>query len=424
MFLPALEGLQAAAPASAKAPLRMAFLYIPNGVNLNKWRTKGEGKDFELSPTLQPLESSKGDIQVLTGLDHDKGFSNGDGAGDHARANSSFLTGVQIKKTAGADIRAGVSVDQIAAQAIGRETYLPSLELSCDQARQSGRCDSGYACAYQYNMSWRSETQPMAPENNPRLVFERLFGGFNPGESREAREKRMVTRRSILDFVLEDAKGLRRQLGRTDQRKLDEYLTAVREMEARIEKAETHLKEVPAGSKPTGIPEDYESHLRIMLDLLALAFETDTTRVSSFMFAHDGSNRSFAEIGVPQGHHSLSHHRHDQERLANIAKIDRFYATQFAYFLEQLKAKRDLDGSRLIDNTMVVYGGGLSDGNYHDHNNLPVVLAGGKNAGLQTGRHKVYNGAEPMTNLYLSLLDRMNIEAERIGDSTRKLSDI
>lgn len=424
MFLPALEGLQAAAPVAKKAPLRMAFLYIPNGVNLNKWRTKGEGRDFQLSQTLQPLESSKGDIQVLTGLDHDKGFSNGDGAGDHARANATFLTGVQIKKTAGADIRAGVSVDQIAAQAIGHETYLPSLELSCDQARQSGRCDSGYACAYQYNMSWRSATQPMAPENNPRLVFERLFGGFNPGESQEAREKRLMTRRSILDFVLDDAKGLRRELGRTDQRKLDEYLTAVREMETRIEKAETHFKEVPAESKPTGIPDDYESHLRLMLDLLALAFETDTTRVSSFMFAHDGSNRSFSEIGVPQGHHSISHHRHDPEKLANIAKIDRFYATQFAYFLEQLKSKRDVDGSRLIDNTMVVYGGGLSDGNYHDHNNLPVVLAGGKNAGLQTGRHKVYQGAEPMTNLYLGLLDRMNIEAERIGDSTRKLSDI
>jgi len=404
-------------------PRRMAFVYFPNGANMTHWIPKAAGKEFQLPATLEPLEPVRSHLQVLTGLAHDKARPNGDGAGDHARASASFLTGCQARKTAGADIKAGVSVDQIAAQKIGWKTRLPSLELSAEKSRISGNCDSGYSCAYQFNLSWRTESTPMPPEVDPRQVFERLFTADASSETAEVRAARMRRRRSVLDFVADDARQLKRKLGSTDNRKLDEYLTAVRELELRIEQAEKFSGAKPDREKPDGIPRENEAHLRLMFDMMALAFQTDSTRIATFIVAHDGSNRSYPSLGVSEGHHELSHHGDDEAKKTKIAKIDRFHVAQFAYFLEKLKSVREGEKT-LLDNCMIVYGAGISDGNAHNHDNLPILLAGGGGGTLQTGRHAKFSRETPMTNLYLSLLDRMGVAAERVGDSTGKLEDI
>lgn len=423
LALPPLEAMAVKTRTQKSIPLRLGFAYVPNGVILPQWRTTGEGRKYKLSPSLRSLEPFKSDIQALDGLDHKKANANGDGGGDHARANATFLTGCQARKTAGSDIRVGVSVDQLAAQNVGKETKLPSLELSTDRARLSGGCDSGYSCAYQYNLAWKTESLPMPPEANPRLVFERLFSGGLTQEQAESRTRRLRYEKSLLDFVLEDAKSLQRNLGRTDRSKLDEYLTSVRELERRIEKTEQFESKKPIYSKPKGIPADYGEHLRVQFDLMALAFQVDATRVSTFLLAHDGSNRSFSEIGVPEGHHSLSHHRDDKVKISKLAKIDRFYADQFAYFLKKIKSVREIDGSSLLDHCMIIYGGGISDGNRHGHEKLPILLAGGRAAGLSVGRRHDFNG-QPLTNLYLSLLDRMGVKADTLGDSTGKLVNV
>ena len=427
MALPMLESLGFRAFAAEKAvtsPTRMAFLYIPNGVNMHQWMPKGVGAGYELSPTLQPLAGLKGDFSLLTNLAHDKAESNGDGAGDHARATATFLTGCQAKKTAGSDIRIGESVDQIAASALGQHTRLGSLELSTDGERTSGRCDSGYSCAYQFNLSWKTDSMPMAPEMDPRLVFERMFGmGSATGSPAEA-EKRRRYQKSVLDFVMSDAKSLQRRISTADNRKLDEYFSSVRDIETRIEKAERMKVEMPDGVQvPTGIPKSSQEHIRLMFDLLLLAFQTDSTRVSTFLLAHDGSNRSFPEIGVPDAHHNISHHQNNPEKLAKIAKIDQFYMSQFAYFLQRMKDSQE-NGKSLLDSSMIVYGGGISDGNTHDHDRLPVILAGRGNGTLNPGGHIQLAEKTPMTNLYLAMLDRMGVKAERIGDSTGVLQGI
>lgn len=425
--LPAMESLAPFGKAAGKpgaGPLRMAYIYSPNGKNMDKWRPEGFGTDYKMSETLAPLSGLRDQFQILSGLDHDKAHANGDGGGDHARANATFLTGVQIKKTAGADIKAGVSVDQIAAAQLGHETFLPSMELSCDRARMSGGCDSGYACAYQYNVSWKSENQPMTPESDPRQVFERMFGAKDTKISKEARERRAAQKKSILDFVLDDAKSLQGKLGVNDRRKLDEYMSAVREMEVRIEHAEAHAKKLPDMEAPSGVPGSYKEHIRLLYDLMAVAFETDTTRISTFMMAHDGSNRNFDEVGVREGHHELSHHQRNADKMEKIAKIDKFYVEQFAYFLEKMKNAKDASGASLLDSSMIVYGCGLSDGDRHNHDDLPIILAGGGNGQLRRGRHVNFSGDVPLTNLYLSLLDRMNVKAERIGDSNGRVAEI
>lgn len=425
--LPALESFGYKAFAAAKpasTPTRMAFLYIPNGVNMHEWTVKGEGAGYELSNTLQPLAALKSDFTVYSNLAHDKAEANGDGAGDHARATATFLTGCQAKKTAGADIRIGQSVDQIAASQIGHQTRLSSLELSTDGERTSGRCDSGYSCAYQFNLSWKTETMPMAPEMDPRLVFERLFGIAAAGGSSAEAAKRAKYQKSILDFVQADAKSLQRRLSGNDNRKLDEYFASVRDIEQRIEKAEKMKVELPRGvTAPTGIPGSTQEHIRLMFDLLLLAFQTDSTRIATFLLAHDGSNRSFPEIGVPDAHHNISHHQNNPEKLAKIARIDRFYMEQFAYFLQRMKESQE-GGKSLLDSSMVVYGGGISDGNTHDHDRLPVILAGRGNGSLNPGRHVLLSDKVPMTNLYLAMLDRMGVKAERMGDSTGVLGDV
>jgi len=404
-------------------PRRLAFLYVPNGMNMADWTPAETGAEFELPFILEPLEPFRNDLQILSGLAHQKADPNGDGGGDHARASASFLTGCQARKTAAVDIRAGISADQLAASKLGNFTRIPSLELSCDKGQQAGNCDSGYSCAYQFNLAWKTPTTPLPPEVDPRLVFERLFTDGNPGETREARARRRLNQKSILDFVLDDAHRLQGQLGSTDRRKLDEYMTSVREIEQRIERAEKFSVTVPEQARPAAIPKDYAQHLRVMFDLLALSFQTDTTRVSTFLLAHDGSNRSYPFIGVPEGHHDLSHHGGNAEKKKKIAQINQFHIEQFAYFLGKLREIKEGDGT-LLDNCMIVYGGGIADGDAHAHHDLPVLLAGGGGNSLDTGRHVKFPQFTPMTNLYLSLLDRMGTPAERIGDSTGKLSGL
>jgi Protein of unknown function (DUF1552) len=409
LALPALPSLRAASAPAAASPTRMAFVYIPNGVNTQLWRPASADT---LSATLDPLTGMRKHFSVIRGLDHHKARANGDGAGDHARANATFLTGCQARKTAGADVRVGVSIDQIAAQHIGHLTRVPSLELSTDPPRRSGNCDSGYSCAYVHNLSWRSETTPAPAERDPRYVFEKLFGS---GDAK-LDAKRRLQQKSVLDFVIEDAKRLHKRLDGDDQVKMDEYLTSVRDVERRIQNAEKFRILVPEHQRPSGIPETYSQHIRAMYEMMALAFQTDTTRIATYMMAHDGSNRTFPEIGITSAHHELSHHRGNLETLEKIGKIDRFYIEHFAWFLEKLRNTREGEGN-LLDHSMIVYGGGISDGNSHDHGDLPILLAGHGSGSITQGRLITATQGTPTTNLYLSLLDRMNVKAERIGDS-------
>ncbi len=423
-FLDSVRGGGVTRAAAVAVPTRMAFLYIPNGVHVPRWRPEGEGREFSFGPTLEPLAPFKDSVQLITRLAHRNGTAGADGAGDHARASATFLTGARPRKTAGADIRVGVSVDQVAANAIGRETRFPSLELSCDAARKSGGCDSGYACAYQFNIAWRSEQQPVSPESNPRLVFERLFGAGS-GDARAASlAARQHRQRSILDFVAAEAKDMHRGLAAADRRKLDEYLTGLREIEHRIARFDREPPQVPDRALPDGPPTAYSEHLRLLADMLVLAFQTDSTRIGTFMFAHDGSNRSFPEIGVGDGHHNLSHHQGKEESLEKIAKIDRFHAEQFAYFLGRMQEVKEADGRSLLDHSMVVYASGLSDGNRHNHDDLPVILAGGAGGRLAAGRHVKLPGEQPMTNLYLTMLDLVGVPQQAFGDSTGPLDAV
>ena len=421
LAIPSLESF--AVGGVSGIPLRMGFTYIPNGVIMDEWRPLETGPLKSLPNSLQPLQNHTADFQVISGLNHTKAYANGDGGGDHARANATFLTGCQARKTAGKDIKVGVSVDQIAADAIGDKTKLRSLELSCDGVRRSGKCDSGYSCAYQYNLSWKTESMPMVPESNPRLVFERLFGNASSPTDRKGQLKRRALNKSILDFALQGASNFNKRLGKLDQEKLSEYFTSVRELEKRIEREEKNWEKLPDLKSPVGIPENYRAHLRLMFDMMVLAFQSDSTRISSFLLAHDGSNRSFRDIGVPEGHHSLSHHKNDPEKIKKLAKIDQFYSEQFAYFIDKLSTTQEIDGSRLLDHCMIVFGGGISDGNRHRHSNLPVLLAGGSSHGLTTGRHVDYEGV-PMTNLYLGMLDRAGVQASQVGDSSGLIKDL
>ncbi len=407
------------------APLRMAFLYFPNGAIPDQWNPVGTGKDFQFGNTLAPLEPLRHRVQVISGLEHLNADPGNDGAGDHARANGTFLTGVRVKKTAGSDIYAGISLDQIAAQHIGKSTRFASLELSTDPHRKSGGCDSGYSCAYESNLAWRTATSPLSPESNPRLVFERLFGSGTHGQRGDSLVQRRVQQRSILDFVMEDAKAVQKELTHRDKAKMDEYLTGLREIEQRIVTAEgfTNIPD-PAMPTPDGIPTAYDEYIRLMFQMLALAFETDSTRVSTLLLAHDGSNRTFPEIAIAEGHHSLSHHRDDKDMIQKVALIDRFYADRFAEFLTALESKHDSDGNTILHNSMIVYGCGNSDGNRHTHANLPVVLAGNGGGAFHPGRH-LATKATPMCNLYLNMLDEMGVpKLDRFGDSTGRLSDV
>jgi len=423
--LPWLEGMLPAVCRGAEAaaggpPTRLAFFFVPNGANMSDWTPAAEGRDFTLPSILEPLAPFKEDLLVLSGLAHDKARANGDGPGDHARSASCFLTGSQPYKTSGANIKVGVSVDQVAAERIGGATRLPSLELGCEGGLNSGNCDSGYSCAYSHNISWKTESTPMAKEIDPRLAFERLFGGEG-AESAAGREQRARRQQSILDFALEDARRLNDRLGQSDRRKLDEYLTSVRELEQRIARAEQDsAAEKPPAEKPAGIPQEYRDHLRLMGDLVALAFQTDSTRICTFMLANEGSNRGYGFIDVPDGHHDLSHHGRDEGKMAKISKINRFHMEQFAYFLEKLRSVPEGEGN-VLDHSLIVYGSAIGDGDQHNHDDLPLLLLGGGNGTVDSGRHVRIAGETPVNNLYLSLLDRMGVEVESFGDSTGRL---
>jgi len=407
---------------SANTPRRMAFVYVPNGIITKDWTPAAEGSAFDFSRILKPLEPHRRDLMVLSGLTQNTGRALGDGPGDHARAAASFLTGIHPKKTAGADISLGVSVDQIAAQKVGSATRFASLELGCEDGRLVGNCDSGYSCAYSNSISWRTSTTPLPPEVNPRAVFERLFG--DASETPEVRAKRLAYNKSILDFVLDDTQKLKGDLGRTDRRKLDEYLDAVREIERRIEQAEhDHTQFTPTIEKPSGVPVEFADHVHLMFDLMTLAFQADLTRISTFMICREGSTRTYREIGVSDSHHPLTHHRNNPEWIEKVTKINCFHLEQFAYFINKLKSTPDGDGT-LLDRMMVVYGSGLSDGNQHTHNELPVVLAGAGNGALRPGRHMRYPKETPMNNLYVAMLDHMGVPPEKIGDSTGELEHL
>ena len=418
LAIPPLES-RAAGNAAAIPPRRLAYVYAPNGVNTAHWFPQTTGSQFTLPASLESLAPVRDAVQVLTGLNLDTARANGDGAGDHARANAAFLTGCQPYKTAGADIRNGISVDQLAATAIGHQTRLPSLELSTDQARRSGACDSGYSCAYQFNLAWRSESTPMPAERDPRMVFEKLFGLGNTKQD----ARRVAGRKSVLDFVRDDARKLIGSASGADRVRLDEYFTSVREIESRIERAENFRRVEPEIDKPNGVPDSYREHLRLMYDMLTIAFKTDSTRVATYMLAHDGSNRTFPEIDIRDSHHGLSHHQKNERNLAALAQIDRFYVDEFARFLVNLRAIKENDGSSLLDHCMIVYGSGIHDGDLHNHDNLPILLAGAGGGSLRPGRHVRVQDGTPLTNLHLALLERMGVDARRVGDSTGVLQD-
>lgn len=409
----------ALAQTPAAAPVRMAFLFVPNGIDMEGWRPPAPGALGPLGPVLQPLAGLEPHLNVVSGLAQNNAAALGDGPGDHARSTATWLTGVHIRKTAGDDIQAGVSVDQVAAQFIGDKTRFRSLELGCERGATSGDCDSGYSCAYSSNVSWSGPATPVAKEVNPRAVFERLFGdsGLDP----EARRRRAVTRRSVVDAVLEDARSMRSRLGGRDQAKLDEYLEAVRSVERRLQSSEAGIA---AGERPAGAGRDRGEHIRLLGDMLVLAFQSDSTRIATFMFANDGSNRPYPEIGVADGHHDVSHHGKDPEKLRKKREIDRFHVEQLGYFLRRLDAVEEPGGGTLLSNSLIVYGAGISDGDRHNHDDLPVLLAGGAGGKLRGGLSRVYPDGTPMTNLFVSMLDRFGVPCEKLGDSTGPLREL
>ncbi len=432
--LPAMEsyrplmaaGLEKAIGTTASgAPLRMAYLYIPNGVNLETWRPKGTTASYKLGDTFKSMEPLREHYQIFTGFEQKNATAGSDGAGDHARGVATFLTSARARKTSGSDITLGISADQVAALAAQNLTRLSSLELGTDKVRVAGNCDSGYSCAYQFNLSWRSETQPMSPEANPRAVFERLFGAGGSKERAASLGQRYASKKSVLDFVQDDAKALQRHLGRTDRLKLDEYLTGVREIERQIEKAESMgIPKDPGVPAPDATPESFKEHLRVMMDMMVLAFKTDSTRISTFLMAHDGNGRSFQEIGISDGHHNLSHHQRKQENLDKIAKIDEFYMEQLAYFLDKLNTTPDVDGKSLLHNSMIVYGGCIADGDRHNHDDLPIVVAGNAGGAFTPGRHVDLGEDVPLSNLYLRMLEEFGVKERRFGDSTGSLRKV
>ena len=423
--LPVLDSMTPAfaAPRLAKAPVRLAFTYVPNGIVMADWTPTAAGRAFEYTRVLKPLEKFREDTLVLSGLAQRNGYALGDGPGDHARAGASYLTGVHPRKTAGADIQNGISVDQVAAQQIGSLTRFGSLELGCDDSRTVGNCDSGYSCAYTNSLAWRGPATPMPPETNPRLVFERLFGDIDTSLTPEVRARRLMYRRSILDLVGERTAELSATLGPADKRKLDEYLSSIREIEQRIERAEKDMTGlVPTIDKPTGIPVLYADYVNLMFDLQVLAFQTDSTRIVTMMMGREGSMRTYPEINVPDPHHPLTHHRNNKEWIEKVAQINVMHTELFSGFIQKMKDTPDGDGS-LLDHSMIIYGSGLSDGNRHTHEDLPVLMIG-KGGGFRLGSHIVYPKDTPMTNLFLTVLDRMGVQAEKIGDSTGRIDQL
>jgi Protein of unknown function (DUF1552) len=423
----AASGPRLAGTTATGAPLRTAFLYFPNGAIPAAWWPTGANQEFELNRTLKPLANVKDKIQVVGGLTDLSAVGGADGGGDHARANGTFLTGVRIAKSGGSDFRAGVSADQIMAQQIGLLTPFRSLELSCDSIQNAGTCDTGYSCVYQHNLSWSGPTSPMTPEIDPRLLFERLFGAGARNERQKNLLVRQQQQRSILDFIMDDSRELQRQISGRDRFKLDEYLTSVRDIEVRIQQAEQSRanRPQPDVDAPGGIPNTTTEYVRLMFDMLHLAFQTDSTRVATFMLGSEGSDRTYPELGIADGHHFLTHHNNKAEYVEKVTQIDTWYASQLGYFLDKMDQTKDIDGKSLLDNSQIVYGSGNADGNRHSHDNLPVILAGGGGGTLTPGRY-VQHSPAPVTNLFLSMMERIGGAQvpERFGDSTGRLANI
>ncbi|MBI4460825.1 MAG: DUF1552 domain-containing protein [Acidobacteria bacterium] len=399
---------------------RVSFIYVPNGILMEQWTPATKGTNFELTPILKPLGAFQDNLLVLSGLAHNSGRAlEGEGAGDHARASAVFLTGVHPKQTEGADLRAGISVDQIIAKEFGKQTQLASLEVALDSTDVVGQCDTGYSCAYTNTVSWRSETSPMPMENHPRALFERLFGDSTTTDPAE-RRARMQQNRSILDWLTQDVARLLRGLGPSDRTKLNEYLESLRDVERRIQKAEEQsAQELPTLERPLGIPGTFTEHAKLMFDLQLLAFQSDLTRVCTFMTGREQSNHIYRELGISDAYHGLTHHQHDPAKIAKVIQIDTLHTEVLAYFLEKMRSTTDGAGS-LLDHSMVIYGSGLGDGNMHVHNDTPTLVVGGSTY-FKGGRHLAYPQNTPTTNLYLTLLDKLGMAVERFGDSTGKL---
>jgi hypothetical protein len=436
MALPLLDSMlptfSTAAKAAGKTPVRLGYIYTPNGIvgaSVKSpmpfmWTPKAAGKNFEFSPTMKPLEPYREQLNVFSGLAQLNGRALGDGPGDHARAAATFLTGVHPFRTGGADVKLGISADQIAAKELAKYTQVSSLELGLEGQVLAGNCDSGYTCAYM-SMSWRSPTVPVPAEVNPRAAFERLFGD---GDSTDpaARKARLEGQKSVLDYVSASLARLQGRVGVADKRKLDEYFDSVRDIERRIQLAETQNVEtqLPLMEKPSSIPQDYAEYAKLMMDLMVVAWQSDMTRVASFMLGREGSNRAYPEIGIPDGHHSVSHHGSDPEKVAKLLKIDQFHVTMFAYLLEKLKNTRDGEGT-LLDHSLVLFGSSISESNTHTHDELPIVLAGSANGQIAGNRHLVFPEQTPMNNLLLNMFDAADVpHVAGFGDSNGRLTGV
>jgi len=419
-----VPALTAAGKSSAKPISRLGVVYVPNGIYMSKWTPAGDNPALDITPILEPMAAYRDRMLMVSGLANKEADPLiGEGAGDHARAAGAFLTGIHPKKTEGADIQAGISMDQIAARELGKQTQLASLEVALESREAVGACDPGYSCAYANTLCWSSPTTPLPMENDPRAVFERLFGSSDSTDP-ISRLTRIREDRSILDVVNQKVARLEKDLGSSDRTKLDQYLDAIRDVERRIQKAEEQSgRELPVINQPAGVPATFEEHAKLMYDLQALAYQADLTRVISFMVAHESSTRAYPEIGVPDAHHPLSHHGGNPEKIALLIKVNIFHAKMFAYYLDKLAATPDGDGS-LLDHVMIMYGSGMSDGNRHNHHDLPILLVGGAAGRIKGGRHLRYPQETPMTNLYLTMLDKFGISMESLGDSTGKVEHL
>jgi hypothetical protein len=424
LALPLLDAMVPAFAATAKTAARgvprLAVAYVPNGIDMPNWTPAAEGP-LELTPILRPLTPFRDRLTVVSGLASTPAMPiGGEGTGDHVRASAAFLTGTHPKKTEGPDIRAGVSMDQLAADVLGKSTPLTSLELCLDSNDLLGACESGWSCAYANTLAWRTPTTPLPMENDPRLVFERLFGDVD-NTTPEARRARMARNRSLLDSLLPEVQRLQGRVGAGDRQKVDQFLDGVRAVEDRIQKTEAQNSlELPTIDKPMGVPGTYEEHARLMFDLQVLAFQTDTTRISTFLMSREVSPRTYPELGISDPHHGLSHHGNNPEKIALLSKVNTFHVTLLSHFLERLRSTPDGDGT-LLDHIAILYGCCISDGNQHLHTNLPVLVAGGGAGTLKGGRHVRYPADTPLTNLELSLLDKVGVRLERLGDSTGRV---
>lgn len=428
LALPFLDAMAPAFAATPKPVCRLMVNYVPNGIIMRDWTPSAASAELPsvlpktLPRILQPIEGHRDQILLIDGLAQHFGFDNGDGPGDHARAAGTYLTGVHLRKTGGSDIEAGISMDQVAARELGSRTRITSLELTCEDGRMVGVCDSGYSCVYSNTISWRSATTPSAPEVDPRAVFDTLFGTEDPDP--RVRESNRRRDSSILDWVLEGAHRLETQLGPGDRGKLDEYMTGVRDIEKRIQNAAS-MPELPRPplTRPDAIPAELTGHLRLMYGLLRLAFQTDSTRVSTLMVGREGSLRSYDEIGVPDSHHPITHHQGRADLIEKVTRINGHHMALFSEFVDSLAETPDGDG-RLLDHSMILYGAGLSDGNKHEHDHLPAMLVGGACGTLRTGRFIQAAAGTPVNNLYVAMLGRLGVDIEKLGDSTGKLAEL